>query len=70
MRRLGVESSALRSVGYDNALAILEIEFTSGDVYRYHAVPPSVHRALTDTESKGRYFVAHIRDVYPTVRVS
>ncbi|GGD85945.1 KTSC domain-containing protein [Microbacterium murale] len=70
MRRLGVESSAIRSVGYDAGLATLEIEFTSGDVYRYHAVPPSVHRALMDAESKGRYFVAHIRDVYPTVRVA
>jgi hypothetical protein len=70
MRRLGVESSAIRSVGYDADLAVLEVEFTSGDVYRYHAVPRSVHRALMDAESKGRYFVAHIRDVYPTVRVS
>lgn len=69
MRRLGVESSAIRSVGYDSALALLEIEFTSGDVYRYHAVPPSVHQALMDAESKGRCFVASIRDVYPTVRV-
>ena len=69
MRRLGVESSAIRSVGYDDDLAILEIEFTSGDVYRYHAVPPSVHRDLMDAESRGRYFVAHIRDVYPTARV-
>lgn len=70
MRRLGVESSAIRSVGYDDALALLEIEFTSGDVYRYHAVAPSVHRALMDAESKGRFFVSHIRDVYPTKRVS
>jgi hypothetical protein len=70
MRRLGVESSAIRSVGYDGGLAVLEVEFTSGDVYRYHAVPPSVHRALMDAESKGRYLVAHIRDVYPTVRVA
>lgn len=70
MRRLGVDSSAIRSVGYDDALALLEIEFTSGDVYRYHAVPTSVHRALMDAESKGQYFVAHVRDVYPTVRVT
>ena len=69
MKRRRVESSAIRSVGYDSDLALLEIEFTSGDVYRYHAVPPSVHRALMDAESKGRHFVAHVRDVYPTVRV-
>lgn len=70
MKRRRVESSAIRSVGYDDDLALLEIEFTSGEVYRYHAVPPSAHRALLDAESKGRYFVAHIRDVYPTARVT
>lgn len=69
MKPQGVESSAIRSVGYDDALALLEIEFTSGDVYRYHAVAPSVHAALMAADSKGRYFVAHIRDVYPTARL-
>ncbi|WP_194419968.1 KTSC domain-containing protein [Microbacterium abyssi] len=70
MRRTVVESSALRSVGYDEDLALLEIEFVSGDVYRYHAVPRAVHGALMDAESKGRFFVESIRDVYPTARVS
>ncbi|RLK52145.1 KTSC domain-containing protein [Microbacterium telephonicum] len=56
----------LRSVGYDAATALLEIEFTSGDVYRYFAVPPSVHRALMDADSPGAYFNRHISDRYPT----
>jgi hypothetical protein len=68
MRRQRVESSAIRSVGYDPSLATLEIEFTSGEIYRYHAVPPSRYRALLDAESKGHYFLEHIRDVYPTSR--
>ncbi len=70
MKRVPVESSALRSVGYRDDLALLEIEFVSGDVYRYHAVPASVHRELMDAESRGRYFVEHIRDVYPTARMT
>lgn len=70
MKRRAVESSALRSVGYDAELAVLEVEFTSGEIYRYHAVPPSAHRSLLQAESKGRYFVEHIRDVYPTARVT
>ncbi len=66
MRRRPLESGAIASAGYDPALSVLELEFTSGDVYRYYAVPPSVHRALLGADSAGRYFREHIRDVYPT----
>lgn len=66
MRRRPLESGAIASAGYDSDLAVLELEFTSGDVYRYYAVPPSVHRALFDADSAGRFFREHIRDVYPT----
>ncbi len=66
MRRRPVSSSVLRSVGYDDATAILEIEFASGDVYRYFAVPPSVHRALIEAESPGAFFNRSIGPIYPT----
>ncbi|MCK6067709.1 MULTISPECIES: KTSC domain-containing protein [Microbacterium] len=69
MRRTRVRSGAIASVGYDPATAVLEIEFTSGDVYEYFAVPPSAHRGLVEAESIGRHFLAHIRDVYPDRRV-
>lgn len=61
-----MQSSAIASVGYDADHAVLEIEFTSGDVYQYYAVPPSAHRALVEADSLGRHFLAHIRDVYPS----
>ncbi len=70
MKRVAIDSSALRSVGYRDDLALLEIEFVSGEVYRYHAVPHSVHRALMNADSRGRYFVEYIRDVYPTTRIT
>lgn len=70
MKRTRVDSSALRSVGYDEGVAVLEIEFVSGEVYRYHAVPASIHRELMDAESRGRYFVENVRDVYPTTRLT
>jgi hypothetical protein len=66
IRRTPVTSSVLRTVGYDAATAVLEIEFVSGDVYRYFAVPPSVHRALMDAESPGAYFNRRISDKFPT----
>ncbi|MFD5214977.1 KTSC domain-containing protein [Microbacterium sp. NPDC058345] len=69
MKRDEVSSSALTSVGYDPAHAVLEIEFRSGDVYRYYAVPPSVHSALMHAPSLGTYFQRRIRDRYPTERL-
>lgn len=59
----------LSSAGYDEAMAVLELEFSSGDVYRYFAVPPSVHRGLLTAESAGRFFAERIRPVYPSERV-
>lgn len=69
MRRHPVESSAIDSVGYDPATAVLEIAFTSGEVYRYFAVPPSVHRGLMDAPSAGTFFAQRIRHVYPDEHV-
>lgn len=69
MRRRPVTSSAVASVGYDPQTAELEIEFTNGDVYRYFAVPPSVHRDLMAADSHGRFFQRRIRDRYPTRQV-
>ncbi len=60
-----VDSSAIDSVGYDPGTAVLEIAFTSGEVYRYYAVPPSIHRGLLAAESAGRFFAERIRHVYP-----
>lgn len=66
MRRQPVTSSVIASVGYDAGTAVLEIEFTGGDVYRCFAVPPSVHRGLVDAASPGAYFNRTISDRYPT----
>jgi hypothetical protein len=68
MKRVPVDSEALASVGYDLGRSVLEIEFTSGDVYRYHDVPAHVHRELMDADSHGRHFALHVRDRYRYVR--
>ncbi|MFI6444999.1 KTSC domain-containing protein [Kitasatospora sp. NPDC050543] len=62
MQRTQLGSTAIRSTGYDAATLLLEIEFTGGGVYEYAAVPASVHRALLDAPSHGRYFNRAIRD--------
>ena len=46
----------IRSVGYDERHSLLEIEFTSGKIYQYEAVPEEVYRGLMSAGSKGRYF--------------
>lgn len=69
MKRTRLESTVLASAGYDDAMAVLELEFSSGDLYRYFAVPPSVHRGLLSAESAGRFFAERIRHVYPSERV-
>jgi hypothetical protein len=62
--RVAVASTSLASVGYDREGQVLEIEFCSGAVYRYLAVPERVHRELLAAVSKGRYFSSHIRERY------
>lgn len=69
MRRVSLESSVIASAGYDPRTAVLEIEFTTGDVYRYFAVPPSIHRGLRVAASAGRFFTERIRNVYPSQHV-
>lgn len=68
MRRTAVESTTMRSVGYDSTQQILEVEFTSGAVYQYLDVPAAVFDELMNAESKGRYFNQEIRDDYTVLR--
>lgn len=70
MDRTPVVSSNIASVGYDPLYYLLEIEFCDGAIYHYARVPSHVHQALMDAESKGTFFLHHIRDSYPTTKIS
>ena len=66
MYRRPVDSSLIRSVGYDLASSVLEIEFAEhGRIYHYFDVPLSIYSELMAAESKGSYFNDHIKDLYP-----
>ena len=69
MLRQVVESSSLRSMGYDRATATLEVEFTNGGVYRYADVPPELWSAFRNSDSKGKFFQDHVREHFETTRV-
>jgi hypothetical protein len=62
MERTPVSSSIIRSVGYDHASFILEIQFRSGKVYQYRGIPHGIYVELMSAGSKGSYFDAHIRN--------
>lgn len=69
MRRKPVESTVIRSVGYERDTATLEIEFNSDTVYRYFAVPHSIYEELVVAPSVGAFFNERVRDRYPEERV-
>ena len=65
MRVATVESTTLLTVSYDEARALLQLEFCSRAVYQYFRVPATVHQSLLVAPSKGRYFNQAIRGHFP-----
>ena len=61
MRLATVESTALLTVSYDEARALLQLEFCSRSVYQYFSVPAAVYQSLLAAPSMGRYFNQAIR---------
>ena len=59
------DSSAIRGIRYDEERQRLVVRFNDGDEYAYVGVPGEVHRSFAEADSKGRFFVAEIRDRYP-----
>jgi hypothetical protein len=64
MKREVVKSTSLASVRYDAGKKTLDVEFTSGKVYRYFEVPEDVYSQLMKAESAGKFFSATIRNGY------
>ena len=57
-----MQSEALHGVGYDVDMRTLEIEFTSGAVYRYYDVPDHLHVGLMATGSHGEFYASFVRN--------
>jgi hypothetical protein len=70
VERQTVNSSVIRSVGYDSDRRLLEIEFHHGHVYRYVGVPEFLYRGLMLASSKGSFFNTRIVDRYPHDQVT
>ena len=69
MNRTPVRSSNIRSVGYDQEISVLEVEFHTGGVFQYSGVPETLYQGLMQATSKGSYFHDRIKDRHPCRQV-
>jgi len=69
MERKRVNSSRLRSVGYDEKNQILEVELSNGQVWQYSKVSPEVHRRFLAAPNPTSYFDDKIAEEYSSRRV-
>ncbi len=63
-KRVPVKSSQIYSIGYDKDAGTLEVEFISGDIWQYLAVPLDIYQKLETASSKGKYYLQKIRGKY------
>jgi KTSC domain len=64
MERTPLRSRAVVSAGYDAETSELEVEFSSGRVYRFSGVPAGVYDWLVRVPNKGLYVARNITGLY------
>ena len=69
MDRKRINSSTIRSVGYDAGKQLLEVEFTSGSIVQYSGVSPEVHRRFMSAPSPGSFFQDQIEENFSGRRI-
>jgi hypothetical protein len=69
MERKRINSSKIRSAGYDPKAQVLEIEFSDGRVTAYLGVSQEVHRQFMASPSPASFFEDKIDENYPSRRV-
>jgi len=62
-------SHVIRRFHYDSDNAHLDVEFVSGRLYRYYAVPLGVAERMRNAFAKGEFFNAEIRDRFRFTRL-
>ena len=61
---MAIDSSSIKAFAYSAEDLVLWVQFQSGSVYRYTAVPRSVVEQMLAADSKGRFFAQHVRTNY------
>jgi len=70
MERVPVESSNIKSVGYDDINRVLEVEFHHGGIYHYVDVPGALFKEFLKAPSKGKFFYAFIKEKFSYKRIN
>jgi hypothetical protein len=65
-----IESKMFTAAAYEAQRRMLYLRFTSGDVYRYFEFSEEQYREFLAAESRGRYFLSHIRDRFQFERLA
>jgi hypothetical protein len=69
MNRDSVNSSHIKSIGYDVKRKVLEIQFKNGATYEYQDVPVWVRADMISSDSIGKYFHENIKGKYDELLV-
>lgn len=69
MNRTIIESSMIRSIGYDADNSTLEIEFNSGAIWQYFDFPESIWYEFEGSDSQGKFFRREIKNQYSESQV-
>jgi hypothetical protein len=69
MERRKVNSSKIRSVGYDERARILEVEHIDGSVYQYTGVSHEVHRRMMAAPSIVSYYRDRVEEDFSRKRM-
>lgn len=69
MDRKRINSSRIRSAGYDAGTQMLEIEWSDGKIVGYRGVSPEVYRQFMNAPSPVSFFEDKIAENYPETRV-
>lgn len=69
MQRKRVNSSKLRSVGYEEQTRTLEVEMSNGQVFQYVGVYPEVYRRFMAAPNPTSFFDDKIAEEYTARKV-
>lgn len=67
-------SGTTQMINYDEMYHLLEVQFTSGEIYQYLHVPPAIwneyKRVIQTGDSSGNFLNTRIKPVYTYVKIS
>jgi len=69
MDRKRVNSSKIRSIGYDEKTQTLEVELSNGQIWQYPKVYPEVYRRFMAAPNPTSFFEDRIAEDYTGKRV-